>query len=899
MAPRTHPPAPGEGAGRADAVVDGRPCAKKLWMTTEKEAALEAYRAKRDASQTPEPFGGLGLPDDPDWTKPRMFVVQKHAARRLHYDFRLEWRGTLISWAIPQGPSTDVAEKRLAVMVEDHPVEYADFEGIIPKGNYGAGEVIVWDKGVWIPVEDPEEGLVKGKLLFELRGFKLHGRFTLVRTKRQGQTESKEWLLIKKPDAYAGAAGARYLSPESIYSGLTLEEIQGGSNKAATLRERLVSLGAPRARVEGTADFMLAEDAKEPFSDPNFIFELKYDGYRLLVVVENGTCELIYRRGSKATNLYPEIARAASLLPFSRLILDGELVCLDDQARPSFSRLQKRSQLRRTADVAAAAIRLPATLQTFDVIGFEDFDLRSLPLLERKEILRVVLPKAGPLRFVDHIPAEGARFYAEVERMGLEGVMAKRADSKYRGGRSGDWLKLKTDKVADFVVIGMTPPDGSRTGFGALHLAAYTKAPVPWGEVPSEPRLVYAGRVGSGFTEDQLKTFSALLDQDAVKDPPCPIIDEPKGSTFVEPRHVVEVRFKSWSAQSLLRQPVFLRFRDDKPPEECLRPGEEAGGGGPKQDGAEAPEVAVDKIVRFTNLTKVFWPPSDGNAAVYTKGDLIDYYRNIAPWFLPYLADRPITLTRYPDGINGKSFFQKDAPPFIPGWMRTERLWSEDTGKELDLIIGGPRSEGDLETLLFLANLGAIVLHAWNARVADPARPDWIILDLDPKEAPFEHVITLAQEAKALCDEIGLPSFVKTTGSSGLHVLVPTGGALTHEQCKTFAELLARVMVTRRETIATIVRIPAHRGGKVYLDFLQNGHGKLLVAPFSVRPLPGAPVSMPLEWSEVREGLTPRQFTIANAIPRLQKLDRDPLVGVLTERPDLLAALGKLGERLG
>jgi len=872
-------------------------------MPAHQEAALEAYRAKRAASQTPEPFGGLGLPDDPDWTKPRMFVVQKHAATRLHYDFRLEWRGTLISWAIPHGPSTDIAEKRLAMMVEDHPVEYADFEGVIPKGNYGAGEVIVWDKGVWLPLEEPEEGLEKGKLLFELRGFKLHGRFTLVRTKRQGQKDSKEWLLIKKPDAYAGAEGARYLTPESIYSGLTLEEVQGGSKKAAAIRERLVKLGAPRARVDAAPDFMLAEDAKGPFKDPNFIYELKYDGYRLLVVVEDARCELVYRRGSKATGLYPEIARAASLLPCSRLILDGELVCLDDSARPSFSRLQQRSQLRRTADVAAAAVRLPATLQAFDILAFEDFDLRSLPLLERKSLLRDILPRAGPLRFVDHIEGEGILFYNEVERMGLEGVMAKRADSKYRPGRSSDWQKLKTDRVADFVVIGMTPPDGSRTGFGALHLAAYTRAPADAGGAATEPRLIYAGRVGSGFTEDQLKTYRARLEEDTAKGPPCAVVEEPKGSVYVAPRHVVEVRFKSWSAGSLLRQPVFLRWRDDKPPEECLRPGEESFTSSSaleeRPEAAEATPLVVDKTVRFTNLTKVFWPASEANPVAYTKGDLIDYYRNVAPWFLPYLADRPITLTRYPDGIHGKSFFQKDAPPFIPGWMRTERLWSEDTGKELDLIIGGDRALGDLETLLFIANLGAIVLHAWNARASDPARPDWIILDLDPKEAPFEHVIALAQEAKALCDEIALPCFAKTTGSSGLHVLIPTGGALTHEQCKTFAEVLARVIVTRRDTIATIVRIPAHRGGKVYLDFLQNGHGKLLVAPFSVRPLPGAPVSMPLEWSEVRLGLTPRQFTIENAVPRLQALGYDPLIGVLREKPDLLGALGKLGERVG
>ncbi|MBK5257556.1 MAG: DNA ligase D, partial [Vicinamibacteria bacterium] len=675
------------------------------------------------------------------------------------------------------------------------------------------------------------------------------------------------------------------------------EEIQEGSTRAKNVRERLMALGTPRGRVDLSADFMLAEDAKAPFSDPNFIFELKYDGYRLLLSAEDGRCELIYRRGSKATDLYPEIARAGSLLPFSRLILDGELVCLDDNARPSFSRLQQRSQLRRTADVAVAAVRLPATLHLFDILGFEDFDLRSLALAERKNILRDVLPRAGPLRFVDHIAADGVLFFGEVERMGLEGVMAKRADSKYRSGRSSDWLKLKTDKIADFVVVGMTPPDGSRTGFGALHLAAYARMPATPDIALTEPKLIYAGRVGSGFTEDQLKDLSARLLMDRVKEPPCPIVDEPKGSVYVVPSHVVEVRYKSWSSQSLLRQPVFLRWRDDKPPEECLRPGEEPGGAH-THEAADAPTVIVDKTVRFTNLAKVFWPPSEMNAEAYTKGDLIDYYRRVAPWFLPYLADRPITLTRYPDGINGKSFFQKDAPPFIPGWMRTERLWSEDTGKELDLIIGGDRSEGDLETLLFMANLGAIVLHAWNARASEPARPDWIILDLDPKQAPFADVIALALEAKKLCDEIELSSFAKTTGSSGLHILIPTGGALTHEQCKTFAELLARVIVTRRDDIATIVRIPTHRGGKVYVDFLQNGHGKLLVAPFSVRPLPGAPVSMPLLWSEVQAGLTPRQFTITNAIARLESLGHDPLLGVLKERPDLLSALGKLGERI-
>lgn len=876
--------------------------------------SLERYRAKRSASATPEPFGGLVLPDDPDWTKPRLFVVQKHAARRLHYDFRLEWRGTLVSWAIPNGPSADVNEKRMAVMVEDHPVEYADFEGVIPAGNYGAGEVIVWDKGVWIPVEDPDEGFEKGKLLFDLKGFKLGGRWTLVRTKRQGQTESKEWLLIKKPDAYAGADGAARLTAESIYSGRALEEIAEGSTKFARLAEGLAAKNTPRGVVDPKGGFMLAEDAEKPFSSPEWIFELKYDGYRMMVDVDGdaGKADLYYRRGSRVTDLYPEVAKAASLLPFPKLVLDGELVCLDENARPDFSRLQQRSQLRRTVDIASAAVRLPATFHAFDILALGEFDLRSLPLVDRKAILKEVLPKAGPLRYCDHVEEHGAAFFAEVEKLGLEGVVAKKKGSKYAARRSDEWRKFKSERIADFVVIGFTPPDGSRTAFGALHLAYYEAATVdPSGRNP--PELRYAGRVGSGFTEDQLRAFHARLVEDVIDEAPCRVSEEGsvKGETFVRPRHVVEVRYKTWTAQEHLRQPVFLRWRDDKAAADCVLSGPPlaaaptansddatAPSGAASAVAADDPKVTVDKTIHFTNLTKVFWPKTDEDPA-YTKGDLIDYYRRIAPWFLRYLADRPITLTRYPDGINGKSFFQKDAPPFIPGWVRTERLWNEDAKRDVDLIVGGERERGDVETLLFLANLGTIVLHAWNARVSSPAHPDWIILDLDPKDAPFVNVIALARAARALCDEVELPSFAKTTGSSGLHVLIPTGGALTHEQCKTFAELLARVIVARHEKIATVTRNPALRGGKVYVDFLQNGHGKLLVAPFSVRPLPRAPVSMPLRWEDVTDDLTPRRFTIANAVPHLETVGTDPLAGVLTERPDLLGALGRLGERVG
>ena len=429
------------------------------------------------------------------------------------------------------------------------------------------------------------------------------------------------------------------------------------------------------------------------------------------------------------------------------------------------------------------------------------------------------------------------------------------------------------------LLCGWSPPQGSRRGFGALHLGAY-----------DDGRLVYTGSVGTGFDTKQIAALVKTLAPLQRRTAPCAGA-APKGAghVWLEPERVAEVGYKAITPDGLLRIPVFKRLRDDKRPEECAHPAPGALPDPAEQLAALRQERESERTVKTTNPDKVFWPVEG-----YTKQDLVDYYLAIAPWILPYLEDRPLVLTRFPDGIEGKSFYQKNAPAFTPAWVRRVPIWSEGSERDVEYIVCD-----DATTLHYVANAASIPLHVWSSRVATIQQPDWCILDLDPKEAPFDHVIALAQEARRLCDEIGLPSFAKTTGSSGLHVLVPTGGALTHEQCKTFAELLARVIVTRRDDIATIVRIPAHRGGKVYIDFLQNGHGKLLVAPFSVRPLPGAPVSMPVEWSEVQAGLTPRQFTMANAVPRLETLGHDPLIGVLREKPDLLEALGKLGERIG
>jgi bifunctional non-homologous end joining protein LigD len=865
----------------------------------EEEPAVEPlreYRAKRAADRTPEPFGGeaaAGSPESieptagPAWARPGLFCVQKHAARRLHYDFRLEIDGVLRSWAVPRGLSLDPNEKRMAVEVEDHPVEYADFEGVIPEGNYGAGEVIVWDRGLWVPLENPEETLPKGKLTFELRGYKLRGAWHLFRTKGRRKGASKEWMLVKRSDAYASAK--RALPQESIYSGLTLEEMRTGSQRASGVKAELERLGAPRQEVRASAvELMLAEAVEKAFTDPAWLFELKYDGFRVLAGREGGEACLVYRRGSDATATYPEVARAVSALPFGDLVLDGEVVVLDDEGRPSFQRLQRRAQQRRPPDVQRAAIEMPATYYAFDLLGFEGFDLRPLPLLDRKRLLRAILPRAGPVRFLDHVEERGEAFYAEVSRLKLEGLIAKRKDAPYRAGRSPLWLKLRTERVDDFVVVGFTEPRGGRTGFGALHLAAFE------GGV-----LTYCGRAGSGFAEEQLVALRSVLEAARRPGPACtgpPPTD--RGHVWVEPRLVAEVRYLAWTDEGLLRQPVFLRLRDDKHPSECPMP---PGRGTPMgSDSPDAPDVGAaglsslppeppaEKRVPFTNLTKVFWPDEG-----YTKGDLVEYYRAISPWLLPYLRDRLLVLTRLPDGIRGKSFFQKDAPGFVPGWVRLERVWSESAQREIDYFVAG-----DLESLLYVANLGAIPLHVWGSRVADLAHPDWCVLDVDPKTAPFLHVVQVARAIHELAEEIGLPAYAKTSGSTGLHVLVPLGGLCTFDQCRQLGELLARVVAERLPEIATTIRLPSDRGGRVYVDFLQNGHGKLLAAPFTARPVPGALCSAPLLWDEVDETLDLRRFTIKTLPERMSVFGRDPLAPVLTEKPDLVTALTRLSGRL-
>jgi bifunctional non-homologous end joining protein LigD len=812
--------------------------------------------------------------------------MQQHAARQLHHDFRLEWNDVLLSWAVPRGPSLDPSVKRLAVHVEDHPVEYADFEGIIPEGNYGAGTVIVWDSGRWTPLEDVDEGLRRGKLLFELEGYKLRGTWTLVRTGGRNRPESKEWLLIKKPDAHAVSSEAEdeaRLPPESVLSGLTLDELRDGPKRLTAIRRRLSRLGAPKGSVSARGlRPMLAERSARPFSRPGWLFEVKYDGYRCIAERHGESAELRSRRGRDLSHTFPELVHALGTLPVEHFVLDGEIVASDAEGRPVFQRLQQRAQLQSSRDVERAALEIPVVLFAFDLLAFEDYDLRGLALSVRKSILEELLPKRGPLRYSAHFEERGEAVYEEITRRRLEGMVAKKADSSYVSRRSADWRKIRALRTDDFVIVGFTAPRGSRTGFGALHLGAYLG-----------PELVYVGRVGSGFGDRQLSELRRDLNAIARPTPPCPVPESlARGSVFVEPELVCEVRYTELTSEGSLRQPVFLRLRDDKAPEECAHPMHASAVAAeaepePGPSASAAPEEPRE--VAFSNLDKVFWPQEK-----ITKGDLIEYHRRIAPWILPYLRDRPLVLTRYPDGVEGKSFFQKDAPEWAPSWVRTERMWSEHANREIHYFVCD-----ELEQLLYVVNMGTIPLHVWSSRVATLQHPDWCILDLDPKGAPFEHVVRIAREARRLCESIELPTHVKTSGSTGLHVLIPLGRQLTYAQSRQLAGLLAHTIVERLPEIATVTRRVSSRKGRVYVDYLQNGHGQLLVAPFCVRPLPGAPVSMPLRWTEVTRRLDLGRYTIANAAARMRRLGEDPLQPVLETKPDLLGALERLQEAVG
>ena len=889
--------------------------------------SLSKYREKRHAERTPEPFG-KAVPNGRPSTG-GIFVIQKHAARRLHYDFRLEMEGVLRSWAVPKGPSLNPADKHLAVAVEDHPLEYGDFEGVIPEGNYGAGAVIVWDRGVYNVLEgeaDAADAIRKGKVDINLHGFKLNGAFTLVRTGGRNNADPKDkqnWLLIKKRDEHATVSDVLEEHPRSVLSGLTIDEMRDAPSVGQKVISRLARMKLPELASplkRGDFPLALAKLSDAAFDSAAWLFEIKYDGVRAIAIRDGGAAHLYARSGTDITARYPEVVLALNSLPYERFVLDGEIVAQGDDGRPSFQLLQRRMHVNDARQIARLSFAVPVRYYVFDLLAFDSFDTRTLPLEERKGRLSELILGEGPVRYCDHVVERGKDFYAAVAEGGLEGIVAKLRDSPYRGTRSGDWLKIKCPLIKNFVIGGYTSPEGSRTHFGALLLGQYEPA----------DSLRYTDKVGTGFNRDTLRKIHSMLEERAQTASPFrkAVRDEPtpgKNVHFVRPELVCKVKFTEWTDGGGIRQPSFLGLEEGADPNECRYDGpvrdsdaaesgadadsvdEHAGDRGVAIRQAAEPDGDADAkdtgahvggrikknsastdVATVTNPEKIFWP-KDG----YSKGDLVEYYRAISKWMLPYLKDRPVMLARYPDGIAGKTFYQKDAPAFVPSWIRIEKIWSEDSKREIGYFI--LESE---EALAYVANLAAITIHIWSSRITHLERPDWLLFDIDPKGSTTRSAVLVARETAAVLREVGLEACLKTSGQMGLHVVVGLAPKYTYAQAKMFSELVAEIVVRRLPKIATINRNPRTRQGRVYIDYLQLGHGKTIAAPFSVRPLDGAPVSAPMKWTELKPTLDPSVYNIKTIVPRMTRLKSDPFLDAIEKHADLESALSKLEDLL-
>ena len=903
---------------------------------------LERYEEKRDFSGTNEPAPHAQERRPGALT----FVVQKHAASRLHYDFRLEFGGALKSWAVPKGPSTDNNEKRLAVLVEDHPLHYASFEGVIGDRNYGAGQVIVWDMGIYSPDEgglswhDREDaerrmlaGLHAGKLSFTLRGHKLQGSWTLVRTTRG----PNEWLLIKHRDAYTDTERDVLDDGRSIICRLTIEQLQSGRLPDPSLAAGAVSFGKP-ARMPRTLKPMLAHAVDGVFSLPGWLFEPKLDGFRALAFLQDGNVRLFSRTGKDMTRNFRGIADDLSVLPHNEMILDGEIVALGQDGLPDFVLLQGNSGMPKAPGVESASPAAPTiAYYPFDILYLDGRDLRQAQLHQRKQALRLAVPPSERIRSVEYVEGEGEAFYRAAGQLGLEGIVAKRKDSRYNAGeRSRDWLKIKQTFSQEFVIAGYTRGEGERAEtFGAVVLGYYDGG-----------TLTYAGRAGSGFTQQSLQSTLAVLEPLRTDACPFPIAPADLASlqvTWVQPERAAQVKFSQWTGDSVLRVPVFLGLRDDVQPRAIVRempePVASVMGEAAADARADSREV-VEQLARIrknghveiggqrfavTNMDKVFWPETEGRAAV-TKGDMLRYYAQVAPYLLPHLQDRPLTMTRYPNGIEAGSFYQKRWEHDLPPFAETVRLFSSASEGDVDYLV-----VNNLATLIWLAQLADLELHPWLSRTAiEPEAahlresftgskeelrqsvlnyPDFIVFDLDPYiysgaektgEEPelnrraFAKGAEVALALKGLLDQLSLSSFLKTSGKTGLHIYVPILREYDYTVTRKACELIGRFLLRQRPRDLTMEWSVSKRAGKIFLDHNMNVMGKNMASVYSLRPLPGAPVSVPLRWDELPD-VYPSDFNIDTAHQRLADVG-DLWVDILGTKHDLRRLLEATGE---
>ena len=822
--------------------------------------ALRQYHQKRNFTRTKEPRGTLKRKTGD------LFVVQKHAARRLHYDFRLELDGVLKSWAVTKGPSLSPLDKRLAVRVEDHPLDYAEFEGRIPQGEYGAGSVIVWDRGRWSTEGDPRDQLAKGHLVVDLEGSRLKGRWHLVHMRGKDQRGKENWLLIKAEDEYAISAeeSTKLLDahPKSIKTGRTLEDVAASEvkikRKPVKVREpepvpsaqpqasvkrpsRVAVKAAKAAPLPSFVEPQLASLAAKPPTGDSWVHEIKFDGYRLLGRVDRGKAKLKTRSGLDWTAKFPSLKKALEALPVVTALFDGEVVVETEKGTPSFAELQ--------ADLSEGrSDRFRYYL--FDLLHLDGFDLTRAPLIERKQQLSKLLAgRNGILTCSEHFEERGEVVFDHACRLGLEGIVSKLKTAPYRPGRSKSWLKMKSVDDHEFVIIGYVPSTTQRKVVGALAVGHYVKG-----------KLVYAGRVGSGFSNKVAEDLWRRLEAMRIHAPPLDAAlppDSRRNVRWVKPALVADVEIRGWTADGIARHAVFKGLRQDKEPADVVR---------------EAPAVKAKTApalpLKLTHPDRVLWPD-----AGVTKEGLADFYAEIWPWISPYVVHRPLALVRCPGGVEQKCFFQKHAWAGIH--KQVIRARDPEDGEELLAI-------KDVEGLLSLVQASVLEIHVWGSKLDNLDKPDGITIDLDPDAAvAWPQVVAAAFEVRDRLKAAGLSSFVKTTGGKGLHVYAPLTPHADWSAVKEFAHALAQAMAkdSPRKYLSTASK--KARSGRIFVDYLRNGRGATAVAAYSTRARPGAAVSTPLAWEELGADVRSDQFTIANLLHRLSRKD-DPWEAVRT-----------------
>lgn len=862
---------------------------------------LDKYKKKRDFNQTGEPEGDVapvdadsrrGMSTDtgskktgskktksPDLAPGKhIFVVQRHAATRLHYDFRLEMEGVLKSWAVPKGPSLNPADKRLAMMVEDHPYTYRTFEGTIPEGNYGAGEVEIWDEGSYEPLlrqkgkTDEEillEGLAKGSVKIMLHGKKLKGEFALV--KMHTAKDGNAWLLIKHNDKYAvheNYDAEDYTSSQSKVTQLAEKKYKTTSSRATTKKKHPASSHKGQKKISDYIKPMLAVLGEDPFDDEEWIFEIKWDGYRAIADLTEDI-QLYSRNGLSFLGRYPLIEAGLEKQQYD-MVLDGEIVAYDNNDKPDFQTLQH------FADNPESTL----IYHVFDLLFLNGHSTETLPLVQRKELLKEALIETPHVKFCDHVEEKGKDFYKAVQKADLEGMIAKRKSSLYNEGmRTSEWVKIKNHNIDEAVIAGYTEPRGSRKYFGALILGNY-----------KEGKLHYAGHTGTGFNQKSLREIHTLLRPLITEKMPFetkPPVNAPP--TWLKPEMVCTVKYSEKTEDGFFRHPVFVGIREDlggidlyhdsmKDPD-IMNPDIVNPGIGKPDEGAPGEDQ-----MKYTHTDKLYWKKEK-----ITKGELIDYYLSVSEFILPYLKDRAQSLHRFPDGIDGVSFYHKDAGKNAPSWVETVHIFSESNNKEVEYIVCN-----NIETLGYLINLGCIELNPWNNRIGKPGKPDYLIIDLDPSEKnSFGQVIEAAQVTKEILDICRVPAYCKTSGSTGIHIFVPMGAQYDYEQVRDFAHIILGFVEKRLPETTTLERSLSKRGPKIYLDHMQNRDGQTVASAYSVRPKPGATVSMPIEWKELTKDLSMGDFTLHNTLSRVQKKG-DIFLPVLGKGIDLKKAIDVL-----